>query len=120
MASVNPNDNRSQFFFTLDKCPELDNKNTIFGKVCFLIIHCFLFEKPCFVFQVVGDTIYNMLTLAETDTDMDERPYHPQKILKTKVLNNPFPELTPREIKRESESKKSSKSEPTVKANAVK
>lgn len=33
-ASFEKNHNGSQFFFTLDKTPELNRKHTIFGKVC--------------------------------------------------------------------------------------
>ena len=33
MANSGPDDNRSQFFFTLDGAPELDKKHTLFGKV---------------------------------------------------------------------------------------
>jgi len=33
MANGGPNDNASQFFFTLGRCDELNKKNTIFGKV---------------------------------------------------------------------------------------
>jgi len=32
--SGTPNDNKSQFFITLDSTQELQNKHTIFGKVC--------------------------------------------------------------------------------------
>ena len=34
MANAGPNDNQSQFFFTLDRADELNKKHTIFGKVC--------------------------------------------------------------------------------------
>jgi peptidyl-prolyl cis-trans isomerase SDCCAG10 len=35
MANAGKNDNASQFFFTLDAAPELTNKHTIFGRVCY-------------------------------------------------------------------------------------
>lgn len=40
MANAGPHDNGSQFFFTLGRADELNNKHTIFGKVsvCMLII----------------------------------------------------------------------------------
>ena len=66
MANSGPNDNASQFFFTLGPTPELYNKHTIFGKV-------------------TGDTIYNMIKLAEVDVGPNERPEFPHKIQKTKV-----------------------------------
>lgn len=50
-----------------------------------------------FIFQVVGDTIYNMLRLQEGIVDDDERPLNPHKIIRTKVLINPFKDITPRE-----------------------
>ena len=34
MASVKENQNYSQFFFTLDKCSNLNGKYTLFGRVC--------------------------------------------------------------------------------------
>jgi len=78
MANSGKDDNGSQFFFTLGPTQELQNKHTIFGKV-------------------VGDTIYNMIRLQEGIVDEDERPINPHKILRTKVLINPFKDITPRE-----------------------
>ena len=93
MANAGPNDNGSQFFFTLGATPELNQKHTIFGKV-------------------VGDTLYNMLKLAEVEIGPDERPAFPPKINKTKVLSNPYDDIVIRfdkniEKKVEKESKKS-------------
>ena len=44
------NFNMSQFFITVEACPWLERKHTIFGKV-------------------EGDTIYNLLKISETETD---------------------------------------------------
>ncbi|MFT7815695.1 peptidyl-prolyl cis-trans isomerase CWC27 homolog [Arapaima gigas] len=81
MANAGAHDNGSQFFFTLGRADELNNKHTIFGKV-------------------TGDTVYNMLRLAEVECDKDERPLNPHKIRTTEVLHNPFDDIVPREIKR--------------------
>jgi len=35
--------------------------------------------------QVGGNTIYNMLKLGDGETDANERPRYPHKIIKTKV-----------------------------------
>ncbi|XP_013398671.1 peptidyl-prolyl cis-trans isomerase CWC27 homolog [Lingula anatina] len=101
MANAGKNDNGSQFFFTLEATPELHNKHTIFGKVA-------------------GNTIYNMLKLAETETDQNERPLYPHKILKTEILSNPYDDILPRSLpkraKKEEEKdvqKKKSKSKAT-------
>lgn len=81
MANAGPHDNGSQFFFTLGRADELNNKHTIFGKI-------------------TGDTIYNMLRLAEVDTDNEERPLNPHRIKSCEVLFNPFDDIIPREIKK--------------------
>ena len=66
MASVEPNSNSSQFFFTLDAAPELTNKNTLFGKVS-------------------GNTLYNMLSLGETGVEEDGRPSKKNYIFRTEA-----------------------------------
>uniref|UniRef100_A0A8D0E3A8 Spliceosome-associated protein CWC27 homolog n=1 Tax=Salvator merianae TaxID=96440 RepID=A0A8D0E3A8_SALMN len=81
MANAGPHDNGSQFFFTLGRADELNNKHTIFGKI-------------------TGDTIYNMLRLSEVETDADERAINPHKIKNTEVLFNPFDDIIPRASKK--------------------
>ncbi|ESN96627.1 hypothetical protein HELRODRAFT_189319 [Helobdella robusta] len=80
MANNGPNDNTSHFFFTLAATPELNNKNTIFGRIG-------------------GDTIYNALKLVDAEVDKNDRPLFPHKILKTKVIVNPFDDIVPRILK---------------------
>lgn len=84
MANSGPNDNGSQFFFTMGPTPELMNKHTIFGKVS-------------------GNTVYNMIKLQDCEIDANERPLFPHKILKTEVLSNPFDDIVPRVIKQKKE-----------------
>ncbi|TVU34244.1 hypothetical protein EJB05_16075 [Eragrostis curvula] len=76
-----PHSNGSQFFITLDRCDWLDKKNTIFGKV-------------------TGDSIFNLLTLADIETDKDDRPVYEQKILSVEVLWDPFEDIVPRQLKK--------------------
>ncbi|XP_029164286.1 uncharacterized protein LOC114935588 [Nylanderia fulva] len=90
MANAGKDDNGSQFFFTLGSTPELQNKHTIFGKV-------------------TGETIYNMLKLEDALVDENDRPQYPQKILKTEVLSNPFPDIVSRVTPENKEDKKESK-----------
>lgn len=68
--------NASQFFFTLDKAPQLDGSHTIFGRVA-------------------GDTVFNLLKLDDIEL-VGERPRYPPSILSAEVLDNPFPDIEPR------------------------
>ncbi|MED6256989.1 Peptidyl-prolyl isomerase cwc27 [Characodon lateralis] len=86
MANAGPHDNGSQFFFTLGRADELNNKHTIFGKV-------------------TGDTVYNMLRLAEVECDVNERPLKPHKIRTAEVLHSPFDDIIPRETKKSKKEK---------------
>ncbi|KAI5205796.1 cyclophilin-like protein [Aureobasidium subglaciale] len=74
--SGDKNDNTSQFFFTLDKTPELQDKNTMFGRI-------------------EGDTIYNLMKMAEADltSDDSDRPLYPTSIVSTEILLNPFNDM---------------------------
>jgi len=77
MANAGSNDNGSQFFITLDRTEELQNKHTIFGKVA-------------------GDTIFNVIKMGEAEIENDERPLYPTTIKSTEVLHNPFDDIIPR------------------------
>lgn len=74
-----PNTNGSQFFFTLAKAEELNNKNTLFGRVA-------------------GDTIYNLAKMGEAEVEESgERPLYPIKITHIEILVNPFDDMKKRE-----------------------
>lgn len=90
MANSGKDDNGSQFFFTLGETTELQNKHTIFGKCG-------------------GDTIYNVLKMADADIDSNERPMYPYKINKTEVLLNPFDDIVPRKTTKGDRSEEKSK-----------
>jgi len=100
MANSGKDDNGSQFFFTLAATRELQNKHTVFGKV-------------------VGDTIFNMIRLAEGHLEDGDRPKYPHKIIRTRVLINPFPDIIPREAIHQ-EIEKGKKSKPKSKMKATK
>jgi len=74
-----PNMNESQFFMTVDQCSWLDRKHTIFGKI-------------------EGQTIFNLLAIAELETDSNDRPVcEPMPmILSAQVIDNPFDDIEPR------------------------
>ncbi|XP_032218744.2 spliceosome-associated protein CWC27 homolog isoform X2 [Nematostella vectensis] len=96
MANSGPNDNRSQFFFTLDRTDELNGKHTIFGKV-------------------TGNTIYNMIKMADMEVDDNDHPLYPPKVIRTEVLSNPFDDIEPRQNQRKPEKKANHEKKPKVK-----
>ncbi|KAI4200223.1 MAG: hypothetical protein LQ350_004081 [Teloschistes chrysophthalmus] len=77
------NDNGSQFFLTLGATPELDGRNTMFGRVA-------------------GDTIYNLMKMGESDlvAEDSERPLYPTKVSGAEILVNPFDDMKKRDLVR--------------------
>lgn len=74
-------DNGSQFFLTLGPTPELEGRNTMFGRV-------------------VGDTIYNLMKMGDAElAEGGERPMYPAKITRTEVLVSPYEDMVKREGK---------------------
>nr|CAG4719695.1 unnamed protein product [Naegleria fowleri] len=71
------NKSDSRFFITVNKLEALNFKHTIFG-------------------QVVGNTIYNVLKIAEMEVDQNDRPVYPPKIIRAEVIINPFDDIVPR------------------------
>ena len=76
------NTNGSQFFITLAKQESLYGQHTLFGRL-------------------VGDSIYVLSDIGEVDVDKNDRPLgdFPPVILETIVIDNPFPDLVPRNHK---------------------
>lgn len=72
------NTNGSQFFITLGDTPELQGKNTLFGRV-------------------EGETIYNVARMGEVEVGANERPMYPTKITGVEILVNPFKDMVRRE-----------------------
>lgn len=87
LGSVNlssRNSNTGKFFVTLKDTPELNNKNTIFGKV-------------------VGDSIFNVIKISEGElSDDGETPLYPVKIMSSEVLVPYFDDLKKEEVIQES------------------
>jgi peptidyl-prolyl cis-trans isomerase SDCCAG10 len=82
VAMANPgatNMNESQFFMTVDQCPWLDRKHTIFGKI-------------------ESQTIFNLLQISELETDNNYQPvFEPlPMIISANVIDNPFDDIEPR------------------------
>merc|ERR1711862_836488 len=73
--------NNSQFFITLGPCSWLNKKYTIFAKI-------------------TGETNYNVLQFNKLKVDEKDRPLITKKIIFSKVLLNPFPDIIPRKKRR--------------------
>ena len=74
MANEGKDSNGSQFFITLGSTPELQNKHTMFGRI-------------------EGETIYNLMKMAEvemTEEEGSDRPMYPTKVTGSEILVNPF------------------------------
>lgn len=74
MANEGKDSNGSQFFITLGSTPELEGKHTMFGRI-------------------EGETIYNLMKMAEaemTEEEGSERPMYPTKVTGSEILVNPF------------------------------
>jgi peptidyl-prolyl cis-trans isomerase SDCCAG10 len=76
-------DNGSQFFITLSATPELERRNTLFGRLA------------------TGDTIFNALRIGDLETDKLDRPVHPPRIISVEVIENPFSDIVPRSTEEE-------------------
>lgn len=83
LGSVNldtRNSNTGKFFITLKETSELNNRNTMFGKV-------------------VGDSIFNVIKISEGELSEDgETPLYPVKILSSEVLVPYFEDLKKEEF----------------------
>jgi peptidyl-prolyl cis-trans isomerase SDCCAG10 len=80
MANEGPDSNASQFFLTLGETSELTGQNTMFGRI-------------------EGDTIYNLMKMADAEMGEEEdceRPLYPTKITGAEVLVNPFEDMVVR------------------------
>uniref|UniRef100_A0A7E4VJI8 Spliceosome-associated protein CWC27 homolog n=1 Tax=Panagrellus redivivus TaxID=6233 RepID=A0A7E4VJI8_PANRE len=90
-----------QFFFTLGPAPELYKKHTLFGKV-------------------TGNTVFNLMRFNDSAVDANHRPVPEQRVLKVKILDNPFPDIVPRVRKEEpkTEKKKDKKKSTAPKATS--
>lgn len=77
MANEGKDSNGSQFFLTLGVTAELQGRNTMFGRI-------------------EGDTIYNLMKMAEAElveVEGSERPLYPTRITAVEILVNPFDDL---------------------------
>lgn len=90
------NTNLSQFFFTLAATPELQDRNTIWGRV-------------------VGDTLFNVLAIGDVElVPGTDRPAFPPVIKSVVVEDNPFDDIVPRITAKERREQERAKKEAKV------
>lgn len=77
MANEGVDSNGSQFFITLGNTPELQGKNTLFGRV-------------------EGETIYNVARMGEMEVGEGERPVYPVRVTGVEILVDPFGDMVKR------------------------
>ncbi|GAA5844983.1 hypothetical protein JCM11251_003171 [Rhodosporidiobolus azoricus] len=103
MASdPNTHTNMSQFFFTLDATPNLQNQHTLFGRVS-------------------GDSLFNLLKLNDTEIEpgTEDKPVYPPTIKSIEIRVDPFeddeepikPRITAAERKEQEKAKRELKAE---------
>jgi peptidyl-prolyl cis-trans isomerase SDCCAG10 len=54
------------------------------------------FHQGYLLYQIVGDTVFNLLKIGESDVDDDEKPLYPTTITSVDILHNPFDDIVPR------------------------
>ena len=79
MANSGPGTQASQFFVALNALPHLDGKHTIIGKV-------------------VGNTLFNVMEMANVECNGDDRPLDPPTVTRARVVMNPFDDIVPRQL----------------------
>lgn len=77
------------------------------------MIFGWFFSTFHFYFQVVGDTLFNMLRLGECEVLHDDKPCIENKIIRVEILDNPFSDIVLRisSKKKKSEEKQKQKTE---------
>lgn len=48
--------------------------------------------------QITGNTIFNALRMGDIETDKDDRPLEPPRLISVEVLLNPFDDIVPRDL----------------------
>lgn len=74
--------------------------NRIFHHLVYVLL------KDIYIFKVIDNTVFNLLSIGELETDEDDKPLYPARILSIDVIHNPFDDIEPRiQIKQEVKTK---------------